>query len=94
VLIAVVCWLSILKTAYSGVQPAMMATLFPTQTRSTGMSLSYNIGVPLFGGFAPLIVTWLIATTGSNLAPSFYIMAAALISLIAQIVVHRHLGLD
>lgn len=45
----VVCWLSILKTAYSGTLPALMAELFPTQTRSTGMSLSYNIAVPLFG---------------------------------------------
>jgi MHS family proline/betaine transporter-like MFS transporter len=93
-LVAAVCWLSVLKTAYSGVLPAMMSTLFPTQTRATGMSLSYNIGVPLFGGFAPLIATWLIGVTGSNLAPSFYLIGMAAISLVAQVVVHRRLGLD
>jgi MFS transporter, MHS family, proline/betaine transporter len=39
--------------------------------------------VMIFGGFAPFIVQSLIEETGSKLAPSFYIMFAAGISLIA-----------
>jgi MHS family proline/betaine transporter-like MFS transporter len=35
------------------------------------------------GGFAPLIVTWLIAATGNVLAPAFYVIAAAIVSTIA-----------
>ena len=31
----------------------------------------HGYGLPAFGGFAPLIVTWRIAVTGSKLAPSF-----------------------
>jgi len=31
--------------------------MFPTNIRSTGMSVSFNIGVTVFGGFAPLILT-------------------------------------
>jgi MHS family proline/betaine transporter-like MFS transporter len=37
----------------------------------------------LFGGFAPLIVTWMIATTANKMAPSFYVMATSLISIAA-----------
>jgi MFS transporter, MHS family, proline/betaine transporter len=79
-LIAVVCWLSLLKTTYSGVLPSLLAELFPARTRCTGMALSYNISAPIFGGFAPLVSTWLIEVTGNSLAPSFYLMATALVS--------------
>ena len=67
----------------------MMAELFPARTRVTGISLSYNLGVTVFGGFAPAIFTWLSAVTHNNTAPSFYLMASALISISAILVVHR-----
>ncbi len=35
----------------------------------------------LFGGTAPLMATWLISTTGSNLSPAFYLIAIALLAL-------------
>jgi MHS family proline/betaine transporter-like MFS transporter len=69
-----------------------MPTLFPYTTlfRSiSGMSLSYNAGVALFGGFAPLIAQTLIDVTGSKLAPSYYMMVTALLSLIAVIILQR-----
>jgi MFS transporter, MHS family, proline/betaine transporter len=31
--------------------------MFPTNIRSTGISVAFNIGVTVFGGFAPLILT-------------------------------------
>lgn len=92
-IILVVCWLSLLKTAYSGSLPALMAELFPTRTRSTGMSLSYNTAVPLFGGFAPLIVASLIELTGQSTAPSFYLMGTAVLSFGVLILVRRRLGM-
>jgi MHS family proline/betaine transporter-like MFS transporter len=63
--------------------PALMAETFPVETRATGMAISYNIGVTVFGGFAPLIVATLIQATGSKLAPAFYLMALGTISLFA-----------
>ncbi len=60
-----------------------LAEQFPVRQRSTGLALSYNIAVMLFGGFAQLIVTWLIATTGSPLAPAFYVMFGATVGLLA-----------
>ena len=38
--------------------------------------------VTVFGGFAPLTVTWLIATTGNKLMPAFYIIAAGVLSIV------------
>ena len=93
VLIGIVCWLSLLKTIYSGVMPSLMAEIFPTRTRVTGMALSYNISVPIFGGFAPFISTWLIELTGNSLAPSFYLMLTALVSLGALVLVRNRLCL-
>jgi MHS family proline/betaine transporter-like MFS transporter len=92
-IILVVSWLSLLKAAYSGVLPALMAEIFPVQTRSTGMSLSYNIAVPVFGGFAPFIVTWLIDLTGDSRAPAYYLALTALLSLAVLIAIRRHLRL-
>jgi MFS transporter, MHS family, proline/betaine transporter len=81
VIVFIVCWLSVLKAAYSGVLPSVMAELFPTRTRAAGMALSYNISVPIFGGFAPFFAASLIQLTGDKHAPSFYLMLTALISL-------------
>ena len=65
-----------------GSGPGMLAGLFPVEVRSTGMAIAYNVGVTVFGGFAPLTVTWLIAATGSKLVPAYYIVAAAVLSIV------------
>jgi hypothetical protein len=54
------------------------------------MAISYNAGVTVFGGFAPLTVTWLIGLTGSKLVPAFYIIAAATLSIIVVGSTYRH----
>lgn len=91
-LLAVETVMAVLMAAYLGGLPALMSDLFPTQLRTTGLSISYAFGVAIFGGFAPFINAWLIATTGSKLAPSFYLMVAAMISL-GAIFAARRLGL-
>ena len=45
--------------------------------------LSYNVAVTVFGGFAPFFAQSLVNLTGSNLAPSYCIMATALLSLVS-----------
>ncbi|WP_028224165.1 MFS transporter [Paraburkholderia ferrariae] len=80
-LLIAVIWVALLKATYFAPIPALMAELFPTATRTTGMALGYNIGTTLFGGFTPFAVTSLIAVTHNNLAPGFYLMIAAVVSL-------------
>jgi MHS family proline/betaine transporter-like MFS transporter len=92
-IVLIVGWMSLLKAGYSGVLPSLMSEIFPIQTRASGLSLSYNIGVPLFGGAAPLYMTALIRATGSNLVPGFYLIATALLSLIVLMVIRMRLSL-
>lgn len=65
---------------FSGAGPAAIAEIFPTRTRSTYMSTGYALAVAIFGGFAPFIATWLIDRTGSPISPTYYVIAAAVIS--------------
>jgi MHS family proline/betaine transporter-like MFS transporter len=89
--VLIACWLSLVKAGYSGVLPSQLAELFPTATRGTGMALSYNVAATIFGGFAPFLATSLIALTGDRHAPSFYLMATALVSLGSVLAVRRQL---
>jgi MHS family proline/betaine transporter-like MFS transporter len=93
VLIAMVCWIGLLKSFFSGALPSLMAKIFPVATRVSGMSLAYNIAVPIFGGFAPFFAQSLIDLTGSKLAPSYYMMATAALSLAALIAIQRRFRL-
>jgi MHS family proline/betaine transporter-like MFS transporter len=88
--IAAAGWLSLVKAGYSGILPSLLAELFPTETRGVGMSLSYSISVTIFGGFAPFVATWLIATTADPLSPSFYLMFTAALSFAALAAINRH----
>ncbi|GAA1873650.1 MFS transporter [Paeniglutamicibacter psychrophenolicus] len=66
-----------------GTLPSYLAEMFPTRVRYSGFAVSFNLSNALFGGTAPFVATLLIATSGSLLAPGWYLMAAAVISLIA-----------
>lgn len=68
-----------------GTLPCLLAELFPTRVRFSGFALSFNAANALFGGTAPFIATWLIQVTGSKLAPAGYLLAAALVALVAML---------
>jgi MFS family permease len=70
---------AVLMAMYGGPVVSVLAELFPTSLSSTGVAVAYNL-VAVVGGFAPLVVTWLIAATGNPRAPAFYVIGAALIS--------------
>jgi MHS family proline/betaine transporter-like MFS transporter len=63
------------------VTAALLSETFPTRTRYTASAITYNMAYTIFGGTAPLMATWLITTTGSNLSPAFYLIAVALLAL-------------
>ncbi|MBB5466909.1 hypothetical protein HDG32_003029 [Paraburkholderia sp. CI2] len=57
---------------------------FPRELRGRSLGIIYSVGVTLFGGFAPFVVTWLIGVTGSGYAPAWYMSACRLVSLVAR----------
>jgi MFS transporter, MHS family, proline/betaine transporter len=68
---------------YAAPFTAVLADLFPVTARATGLSMAYNLGVMLFGGFSPMIAAWLIATTGDRLAPCYYVIVCISLSIAA-----------
>jgi len=92
VMLVMMIVLGVLKACYFGPMGAVMANLFPPGTRATGMAVGYNIGVAIFGGFTPLVATWLIAFTGTDLAPSFWVMVTAVVSIATLSVIWRRYG--
>jgi MHS family proline/betaine transporter-like MFS transporter len=90
VIVGAVFWLSTLKSLYYGPLAALMSELLPPATRATGLGLGYNIGVTLFGGMGPVIMTWLggIVFIG-DLAPGYYLTLIGLISLYSLITIRR-----
>jgi MHS family proline/betaine transporter-like MFS transporter len=72
---------------YFGPLPALLTFMYPTAVRTTGLSISYNVGVTLFGGFAPIILTALIGASGSLLSPSYYFMTVAVVSILGLLVI-------
>jgi MHS family proline/betaine transporter-like MFS transporter len=81
-LLALMCN-AVFQALYTGTIPSILSEMFPTRVRYTGLSVSYGLAVVLFGGFAPLISTWLVDHTGSPFAPAFYVMTAGALSAIA-----------
>jgi MFS transporter, MHS family, proline/betaine transporter len=82
-------FLNLIKAGYSGVLPSVLSEQFPVEIRAVGVSLSFSLSVTIFGGFAPFVATWLIAQTGDPLSPSYYLMATALLSIIALMAIQR-----
>jgi MHS family proline/betaine transporter-like MFS transporter len=60
---------------YSSVQ----SELFPTRVRVTAAAISYNLAYATFGGTAAFVGTFLVARTGSDIAPAIYLIVMAVI---------------
>ncbi len=68
-----------------GTLPSFLAEMFPTRVRYSGFAISFNLSNAIFGGTAPFVATLLIAATAYDLAPAWYLVVAAIISLIAVV---------
>ena len=84
-LCAVMAGFAIIIGCAQGPTPAMMAELFPTRSRLTGIGIGYNVTQAIAGGTAPAFCTWLIMSSGMNTAPALYLILSALIGLLAAI---------
>ncbi|MBN8941869.1 MAG: MFS transporter [Rhizobiales bacterium] len=84
--------LGVVIALYFAPLPALMSEIFPATNRTSGLALSYNIGVTIFGGLAPFVLTGLGNLTGDPLAPSYYVMFGAALSGLALLAVRRGLG--
>ncbi|WP_047608584.1 MFS transporter [Rahnella aquatilis] len=73
----------------AGPGPAMLAEMFPTRVRYTGLGLSYSLSNAVFSGCAGLIITGLIKETGNLDIPAYYVVATCVVSLFALMTLRK-----
>lgn len=74
--------LAILLAPMNATVPTILAEMFPTAVRASGVSIGYNIGQAFFGGTIPVVALTLVELTGNKYAPALYILFWAIIAII------------
>jgi MFS transporter, MHS family, citrate/tricarballylate:H+ symporter len=87
-MLLVLLWLSFLYGSYNGAMVVALTEIVPAAVRTAGFSLAYALATALFGGFTPLVSTWLIEATGNRAAPGLWMGLAGFCGLVATVVVY------
>jgi MFS family permease len=74
----------------AGPGPAMLAEMFPTRVRYTGLGLAYSLSNAVFSGSAGLIITELIKRTKNVDIPAYYVVATCAVSVLALLTLRGH----
>ncbi|MER6998195.1 MFS transporter [Streptomyces sp. NPDC000410] len=67
----------------AGPGPAMLAEMFPTRVRYTGLGLAYALSNAVFSGCAGLVITEAVERTGDIDVPAYYVAGICAISALA-----------
>jgi len=70
-------------TFYVANLASTLPALFPTASRYGAMGIAYNFAVAIFGGTTPFIIAALIAATGNDMMPAYYLMGTSAIGAIS-----------
>ena len=81
--------LVILAAWFQGPMNLFMASLFPAETRYSGLAFSYCVGMAVFGGTTTMIATFLANYTGNPLAPAFYVILGSIIGFVSVVYSRR-----
>jgi MFS transporter, MHS family, proline/betaine transporter len=84
--------LAAIESVYISVAVVTGVELFATRVRYSGFSIGYNLCVAAFGGTTPYLVAWLTGSTGNKLAPAFYVIVAAVVSLCTVLTLKESAG--
>jgi MFS family permease len=75
-------------------QPAIMAEMFPTRMRYSGVSLGYQVTAIVAGSLAPIIAVKLLEIYHSPVPIALYLAAACFVTLVAVVVSRETKGID
>lgn len=84
-LMMVELWLALLYAAYNGAAMVALTEIMPAHVRTVGFAFAFSLAVAIFGGFTPLVSTWLIHATGDKAAPGLWMTFAALCGVAATV---------
>jgi MFS family permease len=93
ILLAIILGLLFHALMYAG-QPAIMAELFPTRMRYSGVSLGYQVTSIVAGSLAPIIANSLLGQFGSHNPVAIYLVIACGITLIAVLALKETKGIS
>jgi len=75
-------------------QPAIMAEMFPTRMRYSGVSLGYQVTSIVAGSLAPIIAVKLLDVYDSSVPIAIYLAAACAVTLVAVVFTRETKGID
>jgi MFS transporter, MHS family, citrate/tricarballylate:H+ symporter len=84
-LMIVELWFALFYASYNGAMAVLLTEIMPVEIRISGFSVAYSLATAIFGGFTPLICTWLIKVTGNKAMPGAWLSMAAVIGLVAAV---------
>jgi MFS family permease len=93
ILAAIIIGLVFHAFMYAG-QPAIMAEMFPTRMRYSGVSLGYQVTSIVAGSLAPIIATSLLSRYDSSVPIAIYLALGCLITGVAVIVARETKGIS
>lgn len=74
--------LGVLVSMTAVINVVLLVEVFPASIRSAGSAVGYNVAFALLAGPGPLVAAGLIAITGNNVAPAFYLAGVSLVTTI------------
>jgi MFS family permease len=75
-------------------QPAIMAEMFPTRMRYSGVSLGYQVTSIVAGSLAPIVAVKLLDVYDSSVPIAVYLAGASVVTLIAALFMRETDGMD
>ena len=76
----------------NGTMAGVVADLFPTRIRFSGVAVSFNLAFSIFSGIAPLAAAELVKVFASPTAPAYYMCMCAAITFIGSLFLRRYDG--
>ncbi|MCE3555105.1 MFS transporter [Pseudonocardia sp. RS11V-5] len=73
--------MGLLLICFSATMPSTLPSLFPTEVRGGGLSISFNVSVSAFAGTTSLVVGALVAVSGDLNWPAYYLIIAGAIGI-------------
>ncbi len=82
----------IVASLVNGTMAGVVADLFPTRIRFSGVAVSFNLAFSMFSGIAPLVAAELVRVLASPTGPAYYMCLCGAITFIGSLFLRRYDG--
>jgi MFS family permease len=82
----------VVASLVNGTMAGVVADLFPTRIRFSGVAVSFNLAFSIFSGIAPLMAVELVKLTSSPVSPAYYMCVCGAITFLGSLFLRRYEG--